>query len=129
MEFLREVGTRLREIRKQKSLTQEQVANLLHMSPAGYAKIERGETDLNISRLQEISKVLEINIENIVSPNKDTISIKGDNTQNHNVINNGTGTVTIHSQQDDILLLNSGFAELKRSMDALTEKLAGLDKK
>jgi transcriptional regulator with XRE-family HTH domain len=53
----------IRKIRELKNLTREFVAAELNMSSSGYGKIERGDVDLTVSKLIEISKVLEVSIE------------------------------------------------------------------
>jgi transcriptional regulator with XRE-family HTH domain len=53
----------IRKIRELKNLTREYVAAELNMSTSGYGKIERGDVDLTVSKLIEISKVLEVSIE------------------------------------------------------------------
>lgn len=56
----------IRKIRELKSLTREYVAEEVKMSMSGYGKIERGEVDLTISKLIEISKVLDVSVEFIL---------------------------------------------------------------
>ena len=56
----------IRKIRELKNLTREYVAAELKMSTSGYGKIERGDVDLTVSKLMEISKVLEVSIEFII---------------------------------------------------------------
>jgi transcriptional regulator with XRE-family HTH domain len=53
----------IRKIRELKNLTREYVAEELKMSMSGYGKIERGEVDLTVSKLIEISKILDVSIE------------------------------------------------------------------
>lgn len=53
-------STRLRMIRAEKGLSQENLADMLNMSANGYARIERGETEVSIAKVEEIAKVLEI---------------------------------------------------------------------
>jgi transcriptional regulator with XRE-family HTH domain len=53
----------IRKIRELKNLTREFVAAELKMSASGYGKIERGDVDLTVSKLIEISKVLEVSTE------------------------------------------------------------------
>lgn len=48
---LREIGTRLREYRKSKGLTQAQTAALLEMSLNFYGDIERGKCRLSIEKI------------------------------------------------------------------------------
>ena len=53
----------IRKIRELKNLTREFVAAELKMSASGYGKIERGDVDLTVTKLLEISKVLNVSIE------------------------------------------------------------------
>ena len=53
----------IRKIRELKNLTREFVAAELKMSASGYGKIERGDVDLTVTKLIEISKVLNVSIE------------------------------------------------------------------
>ena len=53
---------KIRSIREQSNWTQEDMAEKLNMSISGYSKIERGETKVNIQKLQQIAEVLNINI-------------------------------------------------------------------
>ena len=52
--------TKIKQIRELKNLTQEFVATQLDLSTRAYSKIESGETQLTINRLNEISTILEI---------------------------------------------------------------------
>jgi len=54
-------------IRTFKGPTQEEMAEKLHMSTTGYAKIERGETQLKIPRLEKIVAVLGIELKDFLS--------------------------------------------------------------
>lgn len=51
---------KLKQIRELKNLTQEHVATQLGLSTRAYSKIESGETQLTIARLNEISKILDV---------------------------------------------------------------------
>jgi len=62
----RKVYENIRKIRELKNLTREYVAAELNMSPSGYGKIERGDVDLAVSKLIEISKVLDVSPEFIL---------------------------------------------------------------
>lgn len=56
-------------MRKMKGWSQEDMAERLGMSVNGYAKIERGETDVQFSRLQEISELMEISLLELLNVN------------------------------------------------------------
>ena len=53
---------RIREFRKKKGLTQIDIADKICLSQSAYAKIENGHTALDIHRLMEIAKLLEVPI-------------------------------------------------------------------
>jgi transcriptional regulator with XRE-family HTH domain len=49
---------KIKQIRELKNFTQEYVATQLDLSTRAYSKIESGETQLTINRLNEISSIL-----------------------------------------------------------------------
>jgi transcriptional regulator with XRE-family HTH domain len=78
---------KLKLIRSVKNWTQEEVAEKLGISIHAYAKIERGETDVNLSRLQQIAEVMEIELSQLFGlDEKNVFNSTGDNnTQCQNV--------------------------------------------
>jgi transcriptional regulator with XRE-family HTH domain len=56
------IAERIRIIRVSKRLTQENVADEIGLTHGAYAKIERGETDPNTSRLMDIAKALKVDV-------------------------------------------------------------------
>lgn len=56
------VYERIKRIRQSKGLKQETVAEEIGLTHGAYSKIERGETDPNTARLQDIAKVLKVNV-------------------------------------------------------------------
>ena len=50
----------IRLLREQKNWSQEEMAERMGMSKNGYAKIERGESNLGVKRLQQIAEILEV---------------------------------------------------------------------
>lgn len=55
------VQDKIRTLRTSKGWTQENMAEMLGLSPNGYSNIERGETELTMSRLEQIAKLFEMN--------------------------------------------------------------------
>ena len=51
---------KIKQIRELRNITQEHIANELGLSIRAYSKIETGETQLTINRLNEISRILKI---------------------------------------------------------------------
>lgn len=75
---------KIRSVRELSNWTQEEMAEKLNMSVSGYSKIERGETKLNIQRLQQIAEVLNINMFDLLPQNEGSICLinqEGNNYQ------------------------------------------------
>lgn len=50
------IHEKIKSIRKSKGWSQEKMAEKLELSMNGYANIERGETDVQVSRLEQIAE-------------------------------------------------------------------------
>lgn len=94
------VGQKLQLLRIEKNLTQEQMGEKLSLSTSAYCKIEYGETDLTLTRLNKIAEILEM------SPVELFNKIEG------NIYFNNSGTIgvgiakdnsTVHTTKDDDL--------------------------
>lgn len=56
------LGRNIRKIRKEKDLSQEKLALMCGLDRSYMGRIERGEVNITIVKLYEISKVLEVDI-------------------------------------------------------------------
>ncbi|UFH56739.1 helix-turn-helix domain-containing protein [Spirosoma sp. KNUC1025] len=54
------IAEKIRLQRLQRGLSQENMADLLNLSTTAYGDIERGKTDLTLSRLTQIAQVLDV---------------------------------------------------------------------
>ncbi|HLV46655.1 MAG TPA: helix-turn-helix transcriptional regulator [Flavobacterium sp.] len=59
--MIKNAELKVKNIRELKNLTQEYMANQLNLSLRAYSKIESGETQLTINRINEISNILNVN--------------------------------------------------------------------
>lgn len=57
-----QVGQKIKKLRELRNYTQEYMAKKLDLSMNGYGKIEREETELTLNRLNEIAKILEVKV-------------------------------------------------------------------
>ena len=64
------IHDKLRMLREQNKLSQEEVAEQLSMSPSGYAKIERGETKLYLDKLEKIAHIFNIDVVDLINNDK-----------------------------------------------------------
>lgn len=60
------VGEKLKMLRKAKNMSQEEVADSLHISPSAYARMERGESTSWAVHFKRICEVFEIAPEELV---------------------------------------------------------------
>jgi transcriptional regulator with XRE-family HTH domain len=64
--FLLKLGEHIRAIRVSKNITQEQLANEIGAEISQISRIERGIINTSIANLQNISKVLEIPLKDLL---------------------------------------------------------------
>ncbi len=74
---------KIKLFRQLKNWTQEETAEKLEMSPSGYGGIERGDTDVSLSRLERIAEVLEIDLADLFDVEKKQIFNFGGTHSNH----------------------------------------------
>lgn len=77
-----DIAKNLANLRKEHHLTQEQMAEKLQMSKNGYAKLERGESKINVEHLQQIANVFNIDIADLLKENRDLNLLIGNNYTN-----------------------------------------------
>lgn len=90
-----DVHEKIKFLRLTKDWSQEEVAIKLEMSPNGYGCIERGETDVNLSRLKQIAKLFGVELSSLFDEGKNVFNFNGD----------AQYSGWIHNQN------NSGFSE------------------
>lgn len=79
------IHNQIRFMREAKQWSQEDMAEKLDMSVSGYAKIERGETKLDINRLQKIAHIFDMDIlEFMQQAEKGVVFLMSDNGDNAN---------------------------------------------
>jgi len=61
------IGQNIRTLRHQHGWSQEDVANRLGISIPAFSKIETGVTDINLSRLEQIADIYEIDVVQILA--------------------------------------------------------------
>jgi transcriptional regulator with XRE-family HTH domain len=76
------VHEKIRSCRREKGWSQEDMAEKLDLSVNGYANIERGETDVQLSRLEQIAETFGIKLLELFSwGEKNVFCIVNNNNQ------------------------------------------------
>ena len=61
------IGNKIKKLRELRNFTQQHVAERLGISQPTYSTIESGELDITLSRLDEISKILGMRVEDVMA--------------------------------------------------------------
>jgi len=69
-----EIGQRIRKYRKQKALSQEQLAEAVNISVTHMSHIETGNTKLSLPVLADIARVLQVTCDDLLTDNDDAVS-------------------------------------------------------
>ncbi|OIN60341.1 helix-turn-helix domain-containing protein [Arsenicibacter rosenii] len=109
------IGNKIRKIRELRNFTQTYMAERLGIKQSTYSTIENGELDVTLSRLQEISKLLEVRIEDIISFDEKMV---------FNISNSQNGVGYINN---NVVNQNQKLEEFFREMAVLRERIGFLE--
>lgn len=120
------VCEKIKRLRQDKGWSQEEIANKLNMSTNAYGCIERGDTDVSLSRLEEISAVFEIDIADFFDKKHGVFNLGGIQNNQHNWCNvhQSLDYLRIQSELETQQLIN----ESQRSEIAYLKEIIALMK-
>jgi transcriptional regulator with XRE-family HTH domain len=115
------IGTRLLTIREDRQLTQNEMAELLSMSPSAYSRLERNETKVPLEDLPKFSEVLKIPVQDLL-PEIFTV--------NNNPSGNASGivmsqniTYNYYSSNEQTKVLELKIQALEKELTEMREKI------
>nr|WP_314490571.1 helix-turn-helix domain-containing protein [uncultured Chryseobacterium sp.] len=73
MDTMEAIIEKIKEYRKKKGFSHENMADELNISQAAYSKIEKNETKLTVDRLYQISEILEAPVYELLDSNPNNI--------------------------------------------------------
>ena len=68
------LGEKIKEIRKSKNISQEQLANMLKINRNYLSRIETGKSDPNSNILKQISEIFNIDLNSLLDINTDKLA-------------------------------------------------------
>ena len=102
---------------KIKGWSQEEMADKLQMSVHGYANIERGETDVQLSRLEQLSQVLGVELQDLFGMNDKMVLNLASTWHDHSSQNNFQSLMTQRELEHDLekarLIIEQQHKEIK----------------
>jgi transcriptional regulator with XRE-family HTH domain len=124
--ILESIGFKIKNFRQVRNITQEGMSELLNMSTSNYAKIERGEIDMTIKRLQEIAKVFGVEVaEFVADKNYQSFTTQ---TVAYGVVANNQGTVNF-PPQTDLPSLQKQVEMLDMAVQRLVKRVESMEQK
>ena len=108
---------KIKQIRELKNFTQEYVAQQLGLSTRAYSKIETGETQLTINRLNEISAILEVQPMEVLGFDDKKVFNFYNSSDINNVKNMNMPEKLIQQYEETIQALKEQIAVLKLLLD------------
>jgi transcriptional regulator with XRE-family HTH domain len=108
------VAERIRLLRQQKGLSQQNLADELGITVAAYSNIERGVTDVNMTRLEQIAILLNTTPSSLISD------------ANHA---NDSSELVYGTLNNHVAMLSQQIAFLQKQVNILQEEMAVLKSK
>ncbi|GHT19512.1 hypothetical protein FACS189429_7260 [Bacteroidia bacterium] len=116
------IGNRIRTFREQKGLSQEIIADKLHISRSAYGRIETGETNKWIDHIEDLCRELDIKPEDLFAPD----NLVQNNSDNASAVQNHTQHdthITINHLSDKVIeLYEEKIKFLEREIERLKNK-------
>lgn len=72
----RSFGEKVRDYRKDKDISQKEMAALIPMNQSNYSKIELDKQEPNLFQLKRIAEILDISVDKLLDINRKTVSIE-----------------------------------------------------
>ncbi|MBS9779212.1 MAG: helix-turn-helix transcriptional regulator [Moraxellaceae bacterium] len=129
---------KLKQLRELNNWSQEYVSEKINITPSSYAKIERGETGLTLERLQQFAEIYNVEVSEIVEPNKGSFYQVNENSScniyNQSNINHTTKEVeklqlTIQHKDELLKQQEKMLADKEREINMLNEFIQTLKNK
>ena len=120
-----EIHDKIRIMREINQWSQEEMAGKLEMSTTGYAKIERGQSNINIEKLKQIAQIFNIDMVDLIAAHDKSFFFSiGDHTNSHNigydeklVLENEKYKALLEAKDSEIIALKQVVELLKKQIE------------
>jgi transcriptional regulator with XRE-family HTH domain len=115
------IGNKIKKLRELRNFTQQYVAERLGVSQPTYSTIESGELDITLSRLDEISKILGMRIEDVMAFDEKMVFNQQNNHNNYGFImtQHLSNDKRIEDLQQEVILLKERLSSLERNHNTI----------
>jgi XRE family transcriptional regulator, regulator of sulfur utilization len=81
----KQIGLKIRLLRMEKGWSRQQAAEKLELSTTAYGNMERGETDICVTRLAKVAEVFEVGLAELLGAEKTVYHLTGTNNLAENM--------------------------------------------
>ena len=126
-ELQKKIGNEIKKLRLMNNWTQEEVAEKLHICRKAYGEIERGETDIHLSRLFQVANFFGLDVNYFVDGQEKAVFYTTASYDTHN--KNRCSEYHIHSSEEQALEKAQLTIEFnKKEISLLKQKVEDLQK-
>lgn len=112
-------ASKIRQIRKELGYSAEKIAFEMGISKTAYSQMENGKTEISMSRLELLSKALNVPVQNLLSFGPSIVQINKDNSSHsYAFISNQVNNI----DKDIILALKDSLKNLEKAIDLLQDR-------
>jgi transcriptional regulator with XRE-family HTH domain len=116
------IGENIRKIRTLKGYSQEYVSNLLSISQAAYSDIENNKTKINLERIEQLSDIFKIGMNDLVTFDENQVFNNSFNENSSGFFNVKKVISETFDKQREVYLmqiksLNDEIAYLRKKLD------------
>jgi transcriptional regulator with XRE-family HTH domain len=111
------IGNKIRLLREEKGLSQENLATALDITQSNYARLEKDDNRISVTRLIIIAKTLETTVTDLVGEKANNVV-----NQNHNHEAVTYLNANFQADKDHINTLKDEIEYLKKMVDRCMEK-------
>ena len=112
------LNEKIRLLREMRGWPQEEMAEHIHMSKNGYAKIERGESKPNLDRLAQIAQAFDMDLVELIKiSEKGLICLFSENNSGTHYGNYYQGAETIAAENEKLQLIIAHQDELLKQKE------------
>ncbi len=129
-ELAMKVGQQIKKMRELRNFTQDFVAEQVGISQAAYSDIEKDKTDVSLSRLSKIAKVLDVTLADIIAFDERVVFNIKENKGLANIFKNTTDTSILDkieaSHNVRLTEVKTMYESRLQDKDKEIERLSGL---
>jgi transcriptional regulator with XRE-family HTH domain len=116
---IKTIASSIKTIRELKKITREYIVAEMDMSVSGYSKIELGEVDLTISKIDKIATILEVSTSQILNFDATTIFNISNTDNNRGIIGNDNKACSLDDYtKKHIAVLEQEIERLKNQKES-----------